>query len=339
MSAQIFDGKALLARLEGRIKRDARLLRKNFHIDVGLGILLVTGDQVSMSESGKIASRAEELGITVKLESVAKRNISRRFYPILDEWNKSPFIQGTYIQLPLPADVISLDEVMKRLPPNKDVGGIHFINRGKATYPSSESGISVTPPEILAVAETLESCGFALNGGNVVLIGSLSTSGIVRLMAGYLYDRGCNVRLVKWESIQGSKSGMHQRKLNLEPATENRPEKVLNPDNEVVITWANQPAWLTREKLSHGSIIIDMGYKFARGRISGDCDFPSVSPTAKIMTPVPGGLHNIIHVMILRNLIDLIKRQTEEMEYGSAGPTIRRKFQTMAEGKGRRLKG
>lgn len=323
MVAKVIDGRSLVNRLIRNIKREAASLRKMHHIEVGLGILLVTGDQVSMADSGKIASAAEEAGIKVQIERVAQRNVARRFYPTLEEYSRSPFIQGIYIQLPLPTRIVPLKEVMLRLPIAKDVAGLHFLNRGMATYPAHEVDEITHPPELLAVHEILNECNFEIKGGNVVVVGSDATAGMTKMLTNYLYDQGCNVRLLKFSNISTTEDGEITKLKRLDKADEITPG-IINPKGEAVITCANQAKWLSASRLTKGSIVIDMGYKFTRGRISGDCDFASIAPAAAYITPVPGGVRNITHVMILENLITLIKRQKGTKKSG--GKEIRRKF-------------
>ncbi len=326
MSAKVFDGKALVNKLSRRIKRDADRLRKQYHIEVGLGILLITGDQVSMADSGKISEVAEQSGVKVHIERVAQRNVARRFYPTLEEYAKSPFIQGIYIQLPLPTQIVPLAEVMRRLPPEKDVAGLHFINRGIVTYPPHEVAERVHPPEILAIVETLKEAKFELKSGRVVIVGSNATAGMVKILASYLYDEGSNVKLLRYSAITREEDGVVSKRLqSIDDDKKDFDETIVNPDGDAVVTWANHPGWLSRSRLEPRSIVIDMGYKFARGKVSGDCDFMSVSKSAKLITPVPGGVRSITHVMILQNLINLIQRQMSEREDGS-GKGLRRRF-------------
>jgi methylenetetrahydrofolate dehydrogenase (NADP+)/methenyltetrahydrofolate cyclohydrolase len=339
VSAEVYDGKALVGKIVGRTRRAADRLRREHHIEVGLGILLVTGDQVTMADSAKIASIAEQAGIKVELERVAQRNIARRFYPTLEEYAESPFIQGIYVQLPLPTEIVPLEEVMRRLPPMKDVAGLHFINRGKSTYPSREVGAVVHPPELSAVAATLRECGVRLNGGKLVIVASEATAGTAKLLAGYLYDHGSHVRLVRYSALQGVSIGQGQRALKvLEPETVPEESPVLNPEGEPVITWTNQPGWLTRSRLAPGCVVVDMGYKFARGKVSGDCDFPSVAHTARVLTPVPGGVRNIVHAMILQNLINLINTQLGSADRPEQ-TDLQRRFGSAASNLSRRLRG
>ncbi len=325
MSANVYDGKALVNKLSRRIKRESERIRKQHHIDVGLGILLVTGNQVSMADTNRISSLARQLGINVHLEQVAQRNVARKFYPTLEEYASSPFIQGVYIPLPLPTDILPLAEVMRRLPPEKDVGGVHYMNRGTATYSPHETPERTHPPEVLAVAQALKECGFELRGGKVVLVGSDATAGLVKILAGYLFDHGCNVRLLRFSNISQVGSEGKTKRLHAVEEGEEKEDMIINPGGEAVITWANHACWLTRTRLVPHSIVIDVGYKFSRGRVSGDCDFQSVSVNAKAITPVPGGVRNITHVMILQNLMELINRQLgREME--KMGKGLRRKF-------------
>jgi 5,10-methylene-tetrahydrofolate dehydrogenase/methenyl tetrahydrofolate cyclohydrolase len=184
---------------------------------------------------------------------------------------------------------------------------------------------SAHPPEVLAVAETLKECGFNLKGGRVVVVGSDGTAGLVKILVGYLFDQGCSVRLLRYSNIsQETTPGKARRLKTVEESVETE-DTVINPEGEAVVTWANHGGWLTKSRLSPGSVVVDLGYRFARGRVSGDCDFVSVSRTAKVITPVPGGVRNITHVMILQNLIRLIKRQQME-SIDSLGRGLQRRF-------------
>ena len=232
MTATVFDGKQLLGKLSRRIKNAAERIRKQRHIEVGLGILLVTGDQVSMSDATKIAGTAEELGIVVHIERVAQRNVSRKFYPTLEEYADSPFIQGIYVQLPLPTQIVPLPEVMSRLPPEKDVAGMHFTNRGMATFPLHEVAFTVHPPENLAVAAALEECRVPLKGGKVLLIGSNQTTGAVKLLAGYLFDRGCDIRVLHSVSVRGHEQVEDPKFRNDTRREADRDVRIINPDGE-----------------------------------------------------------------------------------------------------------
>ncbi len=325
MSATVYDGKALVAKISRRVIREAQQLRKRHHIEVGLGLLLITGDQVAMADSGKIASLAEQADIKIHIERVARRNVARRFYPTLEEYAASPFIQGIYIQLPLPTEIVPLADVMRRLPPEKDVAGLHFVNRGMSTYARHEVTGSVQPPEILAACEALMECGFEIRSGNIVLVGSKATSGLIKVLAGYLYDKGANVRLLRYANIGSESDAPKTERLKSLDDEKPKENPIINPKGEAVIAWANHPGWLTRARLSPQSIVIDLGYRFARGKVSGDCDFLSVSQSAKILTPVPGGVRNITHAMILSNLIDLIKTQMEKREEVD-GKVLKRRF-------------
>jgi methylenetetrahydrofolate dehydrogenase (NADP+) / methenyltetrahydrofolate cyclohydrolase len=325
VKATVYDGKVLVSRLSARIKRETERLKRQHHIEAGLGILMVTGDQVSMSDASKVASTAEEVGIKVYLERVAQRNIARKFFPTLDEYAKSPFIQGIYIQLPLPTEIISLDEVMRRLPVSKDVGGIHFLNRGMATYPAREAGEAIISPEILAIASTLKECKIELRGGKLVVVGGGTTEGMVQLLAGYFYNKGCNVRLIRYENIHSQVEEDGLRHLRPSDVPGSGSLEIINPDGEAVVSWANQPGWLTRARLHPASVVIDMGYKFARGRVSGDCDFMSILENGGIVTPVPGGVRNIVRYMILQNMVQLIKKQIGEDQERATG-VLRRRF-------------
>ncbi|MFH1676856.1 MAG: hypothetical protein ABIC40_07510, partial [bacterium] len=135
-------------------------------------------------------------------------------------------------------------------------------------------------------------------------------------------------RLIHYKNLSGTRMSGESRKLrqiDIDKTDKKEELTVVNPDGEAVVTWTNHPGWLSRERLNPGSTVIDMGYKFARGKISGDCDFPSVSQSAKIVTPVPGGARNVIHAMIVNNVIDLAKQKKSDRESKRKGD-LRKRF-------------
>jgi 5,10-methylene-tetrahydrofolate dehydrogenase/methenyl tetrahydrofolate cyclohydrolase len=214
---------------------------------------------------------------------------------------------------------------MRRLPPQKDVAGIHFMNRGISTYPPYEVPETVQSPEILAVAAALKECRVEFKGGKVAVVGSGPTAGMTKLLAGYLYDKGCNVRLLRFENLGGARLHGPDLLRSLEETQVDKTVEIVNPDGEAVVSWTNQPGWLTKSRLKPGCVVIDMGYKFSRGKISGDADFMSISQVASAITPVPGGVRNIVKVMILQNLIQLINMQVGISQEAVSG-ALRRRF-------------
>jgi 5,10-methylene-tetrahydrofolate dehydrogenase/methenyl tetrahydrofolate cyclohydrolase len=201
---------------------------------------------------------------------------------------------------------------------------MHFTNRGMASYPSNEIEFALHPPENLAVAATLQECKVPLKGGKVLIVGSSATEGPVRLLAGYLYDSGCDVRILHLASISGIAPAEEKRLLKGHLAEKASESFTINPEGDAVVTWTNIAGWLTKTRLKPGSVVIDMGYKFVGGRISGDCEFPSVSQTASIVTPVPGGVRNVVQMMILQNLMSLIQRKFDVSDADVKGRLQRR---------------
>jgi hypothetical protein len=88
----------------------------------------------------------------------------------------------------------------------------------------------------------------------------------------------------------------------------------VNEGGEVVISCVNHAGYFTRSRLSRNSIVIDNGYNFFRGRIGGDVDFNSVQNWVKAITPVPGGVKSVAHLIALLNFARIIKAR-----YGLTG--------------------
>ncbi len=52
-----------------------------------------------------------------------------------------------------------------------------------------------------------------------------------------------------------------------------------------------------------GAVVLDAGIKPVNGKVDGDVDFDSVKEVASFLTPVPGGLGPLTHLMLIRHTL------------------------------------
>ncbi len=52
------------------------------------------------------------------------------------------------------------------------------------------------------------------------------------------------------------------------------------------------------------AVVIDVGIRWAEGKVKGDVDFEGVKEKAKLITPVPGGVGPLTVVMLVKNLVN-----------------------------------
>ncbi len=52
-----------------------------------------------------------------------------------------------------------------------------------------------------------------------------------------------------------------------------------------------------------GSVVLDAGINPIDGKVVGDIDFENVKDVASFLTPVPGGLGTLTHLMLIRHTL------------------------------------
>ncbi len=52
-----------------------------------------------------------------------------------------------------------------------------------------------------------------------------------------------------------------------------------------------------------GAVVFDAGISEVNGKVVGDVDFESVKKVASFLTPVPGGLGPLTHLMLIRHTL------------------------------------
>ncbi|HCP75280.1 MAG TPA: bifunctional 5,10-methylene-tetrahydrofolate dehydrogenase/5,10-methylene-tetrahydrofolate cyclohydrolase, partial [Ktedonobacter sp.] len=52
-----------------------------------------------------------------------------------------------------------------------------------------------------------------------------------------------------------------------------------------------------------GAIVLDAGINTVAGKVVGDVDFAGVQEVASFLTPVPGGLGPLTHLMLIRHTL------------------------------------
>ncbi|MGL5232786.1 MAG: bifunctional methylenetetrahydrofolate dehydrogenase/methenyltetrahydrofolate cyclohydrolase, partial [Fusobacteriaceae bacterium] len=81
---------------------------------------------------------------------------------------------------------------------------------------------------------------------------------------------------------------------------------------EILISCVGKKDFITEDMVMPGAIIIDVGINRVDGKIYGDVDFENVSKKASYITPVPGGVGVMTVAMLLKNCINLYKKNRGE---------------------------
>lgn len=85
---------------------------------------------------------------------------------------------------------------------------------------------------------------------------------------------------------------------------------------DIVVAAIGKANYLKGHMIKEGAVVIDVGINVVKDvtkksgtRLVGDVEFDSCYPKASMITPVPGGVGPMTIAMLLRNTLNLAKRQ------------------------------
>ncbi|AHF92461.1 bifunctional 5,10-methylene-tetrahydrofolate dehydrogenase/ 5,10-methylene-tetrahydrofolate cyclohydrolase [Opitutaceae bacterium TAV5] len=252
-----------------------------------LALVRVGEDPASVSYVRKKEKTAAEIGIEGRTLLPPETITQAELEKLIDDLNADPAVDGILVQSPLPKH---LDEaaIFRRLDPRKDVDGFHTINIGKIAQEDDTGFIACTPAGIM---ELLARSGTDLRGKHVVVLGrSLIVGKPVGLLA-----------LQKKAGANATVTFCHSATADLPAITRQA---------DVLIAAIGRAEFVTADMVKPGAVVIDVGInrvpdpsKKTGYRLTGDVHFPSVSPLASKITPVPGGVGPMTVCMLMKNTL------------------------------------
>jgi methylenetetrahydrofolate dehydrogenase (NADP+)/methenyltetrahydrofolate cyclohydrolase len=190
-------------------------------------------------------------------------------------------INGILLPTPLPRH-LSLIAAQDSLPPDKDIEGISSRNVGRLALGQPKS-IPATP---LGGMEILRHYRIPVEGRRAVVIGRSSVVGWP--MATLLQQANATVTICH----------SHTRDM-----------ASITCQAEILVSAAGRPKLVTADMVRKDAVVIDFGVNMTEKGIAGDVDFESVAPLAEAITPVPGGTGPVTAAVLVRNVIDVVRRQ------------------------------
>jgi methylenetetrahydrofolate dehydrogenase (NADP+) / methenyltetrahydrofolate cyclohydrolase len=72
---------------------------------------------------------------------------------------------------------------------------------------------------------------------------------------------------------------------------------------DILVVSIGRPASITAGMVKPGAVVLDAGINPVAGKVVGDVDYEGVKEVASFLTPVPGGLGPLTHLMLIRHTL------------------------------------
>lgn len=283
MAAEIIDGKAIAARVRGRIAGQvAELTEKG--VKPGLAVVLVGEDPASKVYVGMKKKMCIELGMHSADYELPADTSESKLLELIQELNADDRIHGILVQLPLP-EHIDTDKVLEAISPDKDADGFHPYNVGRLAI-GKPTFQPCTPYGVMVM---LDEIGYDLKGKEVVVVGRSNIVG--KPVALMCLSRHATVTIC------------HSRTKDL-PAVVRRAD--------VVIAAVGKPEMIKGDWIKPGAVVIDVGInRVGEKKLVGDVAYAEAAEHASAITPVPGGVGPMTIAMLLQNTLESAQRRVK----------------------------
>ena len=283
---QLIDGKKISQEIRTEMAATVKKRTEEGLQPPCLVAVLVGNDGGSQSYVEHKMKACLEIGFTSHTQRFEDTISEDDLLTVVDSLNADPEVDGFIVQLPLPKH-ISVEKVVQRIHPSKDVDGFHPENVGRMIK-NLPAYISATPFGIL---QLLEKAGITTSGKHCVVLGR---SQIVGLPMSILMARN-------GEPGNATVTICHSKTRNL-------PEITRQAD--ILIAAIGIPEFVTANMVKDGAVVIDVGTTRVPDatakngwRLKGDVKFTEVAEKCSFITPVPGGVGPMTIVGLLQNTL------------------------------------
>lgn len=272
MPARLIDGRAHAAAIRAELK--AAVLTHRDQRPPGITVIQVGDDPASTTYVRGKHKAAEEVGFRSAidhLQDVSQADLHAR----IERLAADPGVDGILLQMPLPTH-LDPDQALERIPPHKDVDGLHPYNAGRLAQ-GSPTFVPATP---LGVLELLRREHIDPTGKHAVVVGRSRLVG--RPLALLLLQNHATVTIA------------HSQTADLPAITRTA---------DILIAATGKRGLITGDHVRPGAVVIDVGIMRdpVTNKLTGDVDRASVEPIASALTPVPGGVGPMTVAMLLVN--------------------------------------
>ena len=281
MGSNVIDGKAISAEIKQEVAEEARALQEKGIVPC-LAVVLVGENQASKVYVNNKKKACEAVGVKSLSYELSEDTTEEKLLAFIKELNENKEVNGILVQMPLPKQ-INEEKVISAIVPEKDVDCFHPMNVG-LLHTGGKGFLPCTPAGII---ELLKRSGQTISGKNCVVIGR---SNIVGKPVSMLLLRE-----------NGTVTICHSKTKDLGEVCRQA---------DIIVVATGKRDTLTADMVKDGVVVIDVGMnRNEEGKLCGDVDYANVSPKAKAITPVPGGVGPMTIAMLMQNCITGAKMQ------------------------------
>ena len=289
MSAKIIDGKKTAEEIRANLRKEVEALAKE-NVIPKLTAVLVGDDPASKAYVSMKGKACQKLAMASETITMVANTTEKSLLNVVDDLNHDPTVHGILVQLPLPKH-IRADQIIMAILPEKDVDGLHPINKGKLVM-GEDCLVPCTP---LGVQQLLLHNGFSFKGKHVVIAGRSQLVGMPLAI----------MLAQKKPTANATVTLCHSATPDL---------KAFTAQADILIAAMGSAYFITKDMIKPGAVVVDVGTSrvddptVERGyRLAGDVDYQAALEVASAITPVPGGVGPMTITMVLANTIQAAK--------------------------------
>src|SRR5437667_3192370 len=275
MAASIFDSKLLVARMTAELQSEAAQFRTRHDGSARLAQVIPGHEGAAEVYSRQLVRACRTIGLgnaTLAYPfEVEEEELRAEVAALSNDANTD----GVLLLLPLPSH-IRQQVVTEVLQPEKDVDGLGPRNAGNLLL-GFPSFIPSTADVILTV---LQNASIPISGRHAVVVGRSNIGG--KPIALVLIRHDATVTIC------------HSHTQDLASITRSA---------DILVVSIGIPASVTSDMVKPGAVVLDAGINPNGGKVVGDVDFEGVKEVASFITPVPGGLGPLTHLMLIRHTL------------------------------------
>lgn len=275
---KIINGKEIAQKIRDQLKEkiEQEYLNKQKRVP-SLACIIVEGNSASEVYVASKIKTCEECGIKSRVVRLPENISEEKLFAEIDNLNKDDNISGILLQLPLPNHLDSV-KATNKIDPRKDVDCLTYENLGALFSAKS----IIAPCTATGIVKILEYENIPVSGKNVVVVGRSLLVG--KSVANLLEQRNATVTIC------------HSKTVNMKEITKTA---------DILIVAIGKTAFITKDYVKEGAVVIDVGINRTGNGIKGDVDFQNVAPMCSYITPVPGGVGPLTVACLMENTLIL----------------------------------